>query len=94
MQFIKIDFRTTDSGEWFSAKVGGGTLGEGFAVCRGYASRARAYDRMGGTWVVQLVAERDSTAVAALFKTRASQRAALVAQYLPKPETARRVAPG
>ena len=39
-------------------------------------------------------AERDSAAVAALLKTRASQRAAVVAQYLPKGEPARRVTPG
>lgn len=36
--------RATNEGEWFSTKYGGGTLGEGFAVYRGNASRACAYD--------------------------------------------------
>ena len=92
MQFTKIDFRTTDEGEWFSTKYGGGQLGEGFAVYRGDASRACAYDSI--QYLDYTGAERDSAAVAALFKTRASQRAALVAQYLPKQELARRVPQG
>jgi len=80
--------RTTSGGEWFSAKVDGGTLGEGFAFCRGARDCAR------GRLVGIVGAERDSTALAALLKARRAQRAAVVAQYLPKPEPARRAAPG
>ncbi len=85
-------FATTDGGEWCSAKVGGGTLGEGFAVCRGDASRACAYESI--QYLDYTGAERDSTAVAALFKTRASQRAAVVAQYSPQQEPVRKIAQG
>lgn len=93
--------RMTDEGEWFSAKVGGGTggtLGKGFAVCRGSFEREYAYDSHTHSsspyWDFSLVAERDSTTVAVLLKTRAAQRTALIAQYLPKSEPAHRVAPG
>ena len=79
-------------GEWFSTSFGGGTLGEGFAVCRGSNSRACAYDDI--TCGVYTGAEGDSTAVAALFKTRASQRAAVVAQYSPQQKPVHRVTPG
>ncbi len=81
--------RATDEGEWFSANYGVGTLGEGFAVCRGINSRAR---RVFDTQYLGGCAERDSAAVAALLKTRASQRAAVVAPYLPKQEPARKIA--
>ena len=67
-------------------------MGEGFAVCRESYERACAYDKI--QYLDYTGAERDSTAVAALFKTRTSQRATVVAQYLPKQELARRTPQG
>jgi len=85
--------RTIDEGEWFSAKYGGGTLGEVFAGCRAWWRRAGATKHGVSTGLIPWEnAEGDSAAVAALFKTRASQRAAVVAQYLPKQEPARKIA--
>jgi hypothetical protein len=75
--------RTTDEGEWFLTKYGGGTLGEGFAVYRGDASRG-VFGRLPLHYLgIYTGAEQDSPAVAALLKTRTLQRAAVVAQYLP-----------
>lgn len=73
--------RTLDEGEWFTTQYNHGTLGVGFAVCRG--SRSRAYACTYGRqyeWFFGAV--RDSAVVAALEKTRQAQRAACVAQYL------------
>ncbi len=86
--------RATDESEWFSASFGGGALGERFAVCRGSHTPRAALC----VWIMPDVylseAERDSTAVAALLKTRASQRAAVVAQYSPQQKLSVRVIPG
>lgn len=88
--------RATDEGEWFSASLGWRTLGQGFAVYR--FSRRCAWVRsleVNGIGQVHCCGvECDSTAVSALLKTRQAQRATMVAQYLSKPETVRRVIPG
>jgi len=90
--------RAIDRGEWFSAKVDGKALGEGFAIYRGQdRSACMTYGRDRGWshsgWF-QDHGVCDAKAVAALLKIRQAQRAAAVAQYLPKPETARRVVAG
>ncbi len=93
--------RRINGGEWFSAKVDGQALGEGFAVHRGRGDHARMVYTQENSRYSSLF-ERDgwsenhgacdAKAIAALLKIRQAQRAAVIAQYLPKPGTVRRVA--